>query len=137
MPSKIDLSRLISELEKQGSCKLAQLPLRKELLVPESEVKDISKVLKQLSEPSKLKILLLLYYNNSLPVCIISRALGLDQTLVSHHLKTLKASGLVEYKRIGKYKLYKLTNYTAKIAHIILETLLKQAPPCGGKAEEQ
>ena len=58
-----------------------------------SEVENVSRVLRLFSEQSKPKILLLLYYNGSLPVCVISRALGLDQTLVSHHLKTLKASG--------------------------------------------
>ena len=57
---------------------------------------NVSRILRLFSEQSKLKILLLLYYNGSLPVCVISRALGLDQTLVSHHLKTLKASGLDE-----------------------------------------
>jgi len=81
--------------------------------------------LRLFSEQSKLKILLLLYYNGSLPVCVISRALGLDQTLVSHHLKTLKASGLVEYERVAKYGLYRLTNYTIKIIHIILETIIE------------
>ncbi len=125
MPSKIDLSRLITELEKERSCKLKQLPLGKELLIPEPEAGRISKVLRILSDRNRLRILLLLYYNGSLPVCIISRALRLDQTLVSHHLKTLKASGLVEYERIAKYRLYKLTNYANKIIHTILETILK------------
>ena len=125
MPSKIDLSGLITELEKEGSCKLEQLPLGKELLIPGPEAGRISKVLRILSDRNRLRILLLLYYNGSLPVCIISRALRLDQTLVSHHLKTLKASGLVEYERIAKYRLYKLTNYANKIIHTILETILK------------
>jgi len=125
MPSKIDLSRLITELEKERSCKLEQLPLGKELLIPEPEAGRISKVLRILSDRNRLRILLLLYYNGSLPVCIISRALRLEQTLVSHHLKTLKASGLVEYDRIAKYRLYKLTNYANKIIHTILETILK------------
>ena len=125
MPSKIDLSRLITELEKERSCKLEQLPLGKELLIPEPEAGSISKVLRILSDRNRLRILLLLYYNGSLPVCIISRALRLEQTLVSHHLKTLKASGLVEYERIAKYRLYKLTNYANKIIHTILETILK------------
>jgi len=125
MPSKIDLSRLITELEKERSCKLEQLPLGEELLIPEPEAGRISKVLRILSDRNRLRILLLLYYNGSLPVCIISRALRLDQTLVSHHLKTLKASGLVEYERIAKYRLYKLTNYANKIIHTILETILK------------
>jgi len=65
--------------------------------------------LRLFSEQSKLKILLLLYYNGSLPVCV----------------KTLKASGLVEYERVAKYGLYRLTNYTIKIIHIILETIIE------------
>ena len=122
---KIDLSRLITELEKEGSCKLEQLPLGKELLIPAPGAGKISKVLRVLSDRNRLRILLLLYYNGSFPVCIISGALRLDQILVSHHLKTLKASGLVEYERIAKYRLYKLTNYANKIIHTILETILK------------
>ena len=94
MPSKIDLSGLITELEKEGSCKLEQLPLGKKLLIPEPGAGKISKVLSILSDRNRLRILLLLYYNGSFPVCIVSRALRLDQTLVSHHLKTLEASGL-------------------------------------------
>ena len=94
---KIDLSGLITELEKEGSCKLEQLPLGKKLLIPEPEARCISKVLKILSDRNRLRILVLPYYNGSLPVCIISGALRLDQTLVSHHLKTLKASGLIGY----------------------------------------
>jgi len=94
---KIDLSRLITELEKEGSCKLEQLPLGKELLIPEARC--ISKVLRTLSDRNRLRILVLLYYNCSLPACIISRALRLDQTQVSHHLKTLKASGLYRIQK--------------------------------------
>ena len=96
---KIDLSGLITELEKEGSCKLEQLPIGKELLIPEPEAGSISKVLRILSDRNRLRILVLLYYNGSFPVCIVSRALRLDQTLVSHHLKTLEASGLVEYEK--------------------------------------
>ena len=57
---KIDLSRLITELEKEGSCKLEQLPQGKELLIPEPEARCISKVLRILSDRNRLRILLLL-----------------------------------------------------------------------------
>jgi len=78
-----------------------------------------------IAERSRLKILLLLYYNDSLPVCVIARALGLDQSLVSHHLKTLKETGLVMYEKITKYRLYRLTNYATTLIHTILKTVLK------------
>ena len=128
MPNKIDLSKLFSELEREGVCELDRLLDKKELLVPGPEAETVSRALRPLSQKSRLKILLLLYYNGPLPVCIISRALELDQTLVSHHLKSLKASGLVEYEKVAKYRLYKLTNYTTKILRLILETILEPPP---------
>jgi len=125
MPAKIDLSRLLSDLAKEGVCKLDYLLNKKELVVPEIEAEKVSKILKSFSERSKLKILLLLYYNGPLPVCIISRALELDQTLVSHHLKTLRVSGLVKCKKVAKYRLYELTNYATDIIHTILKVVLE------------
>jgi len=124
---KIELSKLLSELEKGGTCIIGELPIKEEILVPEKDAEDVYNVLKMLSEQSKLKILLLLYYNGSLPVCIISKALGLDQTLVSHHLKLLKEAGLVEYERVAKYKLYRLTEYANRIMDTILKIILGQS----------
>ncbi len=92
--------------------------------MPGPEVEKVSKTLKLFSERNKLKILLLLYYNGPLPVCVISKALRLDQTLVSHHLKVLRVSGLVECEKVAKYRLYTLTNYTASITHTLLRVVL-------------
>jgi len=120
---------------KEGVCKLDHLLKRKELIVPGSEAEKVSEILRLFSERSKLKILLLLYYNGPLPVCIISRVLGLDQTLVSHHLKILKVSGLVEYEKVAKYRLYRLTDYAARIVHMILKATLEQSPRSSNENE--
>uniref|UniRef100_A0A7J2TAT2 ArsR family transcriptional regulator n=1 Tax=Ignisphaera aggregans TaxID=334771 RepID=A0A7J2TAT2_9CREN len=90
---------------------------KEELIVSGPEVEKVNKTLKLFSERNKLKILLLLYCNGPLPVCVMSKALGLDQTLAPHRLKVLKASGLVEYEKVAKHRLYTLTNYTAIITH--------------------
>ncbi|MCD6301206.1 MAG: winged helix-turn-helix transcriptional regulator [Staphylothermus sp.] len=93
-------------------------------MIPESEVENISRILSVFSEQSRLKILLLLYYNGPLPVCIIAKALRMDQTLVSHHLKTLKEASLVEYEKVSKYRLYRLTDYAAKIIDKVLKAIM-------------
>lgn len=92
--------------------------------MPGSDVEKVSRILKLFSERNKLKILLLLYYNGPLLVCVISKALRLDQTLVSHHLKVLKVSGLVRCKKVAKYRLYTLTNYATSITHTLLRVML-------------
>jgi DNA-binding transcriptional ArsR family regulator len=58
--------------------------------------------IKILSDTSKYKILLLLS-SGEVCVCKISEALGLEQTLVSHHIRTLKKTGLIKTRKIGKW----------------------------------
>ena len=120
------LSEIFEELKKYGKCKLSEIPIDVERVVeiPPENVSDITRILKNLGEPSKLRILLLLR-NGPLPVCVISYTLELDQTLVSHHMKSLRKSGLIESIRAGKFKLYKLTEQTREL----LDTLLELVAP--------
>ncbi|MGB9728819.1 MAG: ArsR/SmtB family transcription factor [Thermoprotei archaeon] len=120
------LSEIFEELKKYGKCKLSEIPIDVERVVeiPPENVSDIARILKNLGEPSKLRILLLLR-NGPLPVCVISYTLELDQTLVSHHMKSLRKSGLIESIRAGKFKLYKLTEQTREL----LDTLLELVAP--------
>ncbi len=122
----LKLSDILSKLGKQGLCKISESPpleMDKEIKIPHVEAERIANLLKQFSEPSKLRTMLLLYFNDALPVCVISHLLNLDQTLVSHHLRTLMKIGLVDYKRAGKYKLYRLTDSSEKILTAILNLL--------------
>jgi DNA-binding transcriptional ArsR family regulator len=42
-----------------------------------------------------------------LPVCAITCLLGIDQTLVSHHLKVLRNADLVDVIIKGRFRFYK------------------------------
>ncbi|MDI3475053.1 MAG: hypothetical protein PWQ95_781 [Thermococcaceae archaeon] len=78
-----------------------------DLEVDASVDKDTLEFLKALSNPIRFQILKLLS-KGWLCVCLISSILEKDQTLISHHLRTLKEAGLVEKKRIGKMHFYRL-----------------------------
>jgi len=86
----------------------------------EPEVDDESvKFLKVLSNPLRLAILKLLR-DQWLCVCLISEALQQDQTLISHHLRTLKSLGLVEERKEGRMRFYRakrnvIEEYLAKV----------------------
>jgi ArsR family transcriptional regulator len=43
-------------------------------------------------------------------VCEIFSELGEEQSLISHHLKTLRKSGIVKYRREGKKIMYRLAD---------------------------
>jgi len=72
---------------------------------------DILNFLKAISNPLRFQMLKLLS-KGWLCVCIISGALGRDQTLISHHLRTLKEAGLIHEKKVGKMHFYR-TNLEA------------------------
>ena len=67
---------------------------------------DTVKFLKVVSNPLRLAILKLLR-DKWLCVCLISEALDQDQTLISHHLRTLKSLGLVEERKEGRMRFYR------------------------------
>ena len=69
--------------------------------------------LKALSNPIRLKILKMLR-GKWLCVCIISAALGQDQTLISHHLRTLKSMNLIESRKEGKMHFYRTNEEALK-----------------------
>ncbi|AHL22093.1 metalloregulator ArsR/SmtB family transcription factor [Thermococcus nautili] len=80
---------------------------------------DAVKFLKVLSNPLRLAILKLLR-DQWLCVCLISEALQQDQTLISHHLRTLKSLGLVEERKEGRMRFYRakrdvIEEYLAKV----------------------
>lgn len=67
---------------------------------------EILGFLKAVSNPLRFQMLKLLS-KGWLCVCIISEALGRDQTLISHHLRTLREAGLILEKKVGKMHFYR------------------------------
>ena len=74
-------------------------------------VNDISnrmaEIFKVLCDPTRLRIVQALEMDE-LCVCDIAALMGLTQPSVSHHLKTLRQTGMVKYRKVGKMALYSL-----------------------------
>lgn len=69
------------------------------------QLSELSKILKVIAEPNRLKILCLLSSGMKC-VCEIQEAFSLKQNLVSHHLKILKGYGLIDFEKKGQWKHY-------------------------------
>jgi ArsR family transcriptional regulator len=69
---------------------------------PEEYLKRAIKILKLISEESKLRIMLLLAKDGPLRVSQIADLLEMNQTTTSHHLSLLRAADLLVHERDGK-----------------------------------
>jgi ArsR family transcriptional regulator, arsenate/arsenite/antimonite-responsive transcriptional repressor len=72
-------------------------------------MKDFIKVMKALSDPTRVKILKLLE-KKRLCVCELQTALGIAQSTTSKHLKILEDAGLVISKKDGLWVNYTLSD---------------------------
>jgi len=71
------------------------------------EVRPVSRLFKALSDETRLRIVALLSHGE-LCVCHLHEALGLSQPNVSRQLAILRAAGVVEDRRDGKWVYYRL-----------------------------
>jgi len=88
------------------------LPLAEELRRRRPEKGALRRVaggFRALADPTRLTVALALRDADELCVCDLAWILERAQNLVSHHLRALRAEGLVDYRREGKMALYSLT----------------------------
>jgi len=78
-----------------------------------ADVEEFLQIFRLLSNPIRLKIALLIK-NKERCVCELERALKIDQTLVSHHLRSFKEIDVVNERRAGKWRYYKLKDENLK-----------------------
>lgn len=82
---------------------------------PEEELTDIADFFKVFGDPTRLKILFMLTEGEA-NVNTISGSLNLSQSVVSQHLKLLRVSRLVSFRKDGKSVIYRLNDdHIAKI----------------------
>ncbi|MDB2152831.1 ArsR/SmtB family transcription factor [Clostridium butyricum] len=87
--------------------------------LPQDEVLyDLAELFKAFGDSTRVKILCALF-ESEMCVCDLSAILGISQSAVSHQLRTLKASRLVKFKRVGKVVYYSLEDQHIK--HIFNE----------------
>jgi ArsR family transcriptional regulator len=77
------------------------------LAIASLDVGPLSRVMKALSDPARLRIVALLTHGE-LCVCHIESALGLTQSNTSRHLSVLRSAGIVEPRREGGWVFYRL-----------------------------
>jgi ArsR family transcriptional regulator len=68
---------------------------------------DVLVALQAVAEPTRARIVALLGHGEHC-VCDVGEVLGLSPALVSHHLRTLRASGLLRERRSGRWVYYSL-----------------------------
>lgn len=83
--------------------------IKKELR-EESNLLELSKMLKGLADPTRLKIIYVLS-KSPLCVCDISNSLNISQSAISHQLKILRDLSLVKFEKQGKLVIYSLDDF--------------------------
>lgn len=80
------------------------------LSIDNDKLQESAELLRALAHPLRMKILEFIDQNSLINVNKIYNTLKLEQSITSQHLRILRAVGLVETQRNGKYIYYKI-NY--------------------------
>ena len=93
------------------------------------DFQTVSDIFKQLGDPSRTRIFWLLCHCEEC-VINISAIVGMSSPAVSHHLKLLKASGLIVSRRDGKEVYYKAADtQAAQLLQHMIEKLVEITCP--------
>ena len=96
----------------------------KDEMLTQEEFNDLSVLFKMYADPTRLKILSLLF-KEEMCVCDISTILDMTQSAVSHQLSVLRQNRIIKYRRSGKNIYYSLDDehiqliFDAGLAHIM------------------
>src|SRR4051794_36391666 len=76
----------------------------------EAEAQRLSRALKAIADPARLRLLSLIQAqpDGEACVCQLTEPLGIGQPTVSHHLKVLRQAGLVEREQRGSWAYYRV-----------------------------
>ncbi len=95
-------------------------------MLSQEEYYELSNVFKMFSDPTRLKILSVLF-QRELCVCDLASLLDMTQSAVSHQLSVLRQNRIIRYRRSGKNIYYALDDehiqhiYNAGLEHILEE----------------
>lgn len=89
--------------------------------VREEDIQKVSKFFKNISDPTRLRILLALS-NEEMNVSTITQKLEMEQSAISHQLKLLRENHLVKSRKEGKTVVYSLDDQ--HVMDILTETFI-------------
>ena len=91
----------------------------------ETAAQRIGELFSLLNDGTRLRILYLLCHCEEC-VTDIAKAVNMSAPAVSHHLRVLKAAGLIDYRRDGKEALYTLAKTgEAQLVHQMIDDVFK------------
>ena len=92
---------------------------------PTGDFNKVADVFSLLGDGTRLKIFWLLCHSEEC-VCNIAAAIGMSAPAVSHHLRSLKQSGLITSRRLGKETHYTLNNTEeAELTHRMVDAMFR------------
>jgi len=84
-----------------------------------SQIHEVSKLFKALSDETRMKIAYALTLEDELCVCDVAHIVGATTATASHHLRHLKSLGLAKYRKEGKLVYYSLDDdHVKQLIHI-------------------
>jgi len=84
-----------------------------------AEVRRVAELLKQVSDPTRLQVLLLLGEKERNVTELCADLGSQSQPAVSHHLALLRHGRLIEPRRSGKHNYYALTEAGRELAKVV------------------
>lgn len=89
------------------------------------ELKQLTKIIKALSDENRIRITCLLKYKRDLCVCEITEIIGLAQPTISSHLKLLENAGLIESYKNGLWVNYNINSSLNSLSTEFIEMIYK------------
>jgi DNA-binding transcriptional ArsR family regulator len=86
---------------------------------PTAEIRRVAELLKQVSDPTRLQVLMLLSEKERNVTELCSDLGTQSQPAVSHHLALLRHGRLIEPRRSGKHNFYALTEAGRELAQVV------------------
>ncbi len=104
-------------------------------------IEEIAHIFKILSDPTRLKLFKLLYFNDESKLCVINLAdkLSISQPAITQHINILKNSNLVEEVKDKNQRIYSINKQQFSILKkILIESLNEESMHCNfpGKCSE-
>lgn len=101
----------------------------RKLLTETDGFDNVADILSQMVDGTRIRIFWLLCHYEGC-VTNISAIMGMSSPAISHHLRTLKESGLIESKRDGKEVYYKaVDSKEVRFLHHMIEELMEITCP--------
>ena len=99
--------------------------VEKKGMVVANDTDKLYQYLKILGDKSKYSIVKNLM-DGEICVCDLAEHIGMEQTLMSHHLRTLRAAGLVRSRKVGKWIHYSLDKDAMNEVNVLLQAFLSE-----------